>query len=131
MLKLFSRRCHGEERGSAYISVIVIVALLFIWMTFQLEQLVQNQQTIAYDRGIMQAQYLAESGIEEMRWRLREGEEIEEALEIHLQSGTAEVEVLSASPLRIRSVGRVKPDIQQIITVELDPETWQIISWSR
>lgn len=131
MLKLFFRRCHGEERGSAYISVIVIVALLFIWMTFQLEQLVQNQQTIAYDRGIMQAQYLAESGIEEMRWRLREGEEIEEALEIHLQSGTAEVEVLSASPLRIRSVGRVKPDIQQIITVELDPETWQINSWSR
>lgn len=120
-----------NERGAAYISVIVIVALLFIWITFQLEKLVRNQQTLTYDTGIVQAQYAAESGIEKMRSLLRDQADFDDPLTVQLETGQAEVEVLSWDPLRIRSVGMVEPDIQQTVTVELDPDTLNILTWSR
>lgn len=120
-----------RERGAAYIAVIVVVAVLFIWITFQLERLVQNQQTMHYDVGIIQAQYVAESGIEQMRVRLRDDPDFDQTLSIQLETGHAETEVVSRDPFRIRSVGRVEPNIQQTMTVELDPDTLQIVSWSR
>lgn len=120
-----------NERGAAYISVILIVALLLIWVTFQLERLVQNQQTLTYDAGIVQAQYAAESGIEKMRSVLRDQADFDEPLTVQLETGQAEAEVVSRDPLRIRSVGRVDPDIQQTVTVELDRDTLNILTWSR
>lgn len=119
------------ESGAAYISVIVIVALLFIWITFQLERLIQNQQTVHFDTGIIQAQHLAESGIEKMRSQLRNETDYDESVTVQLGTGEAEAQLISRNPLRVRSIGRVEPDIQQTITVELDPDTLQIVTWSR
>lgn len=120
-----------EERGAAYISVILIIAVLFIWVAFQFEQLTINQQTVTYDYGIVQAQYLAESGIEQMRAALARDPEFDEDLTIHLDTGKAETDIVSRDPLRIRSTGLVAPDIRQTITVALDPTTLNITTWSR
>lgn len=119
-----------NERGSAYLSIIIIVVVLLIWMTFQLDRLIQNQQTIQYDTGILQAHYVAESGIERARLMMQEQRLLDEPLIVTMTTGTAEVEVLH-DPLRIRSVGRVHPDIQQTITVELDPDHLNIVKWTR
>lgn len=119
-----------NEDGVAYITVIIIVAVVFVWAAFQLERLVQNQQTMHVDVSIIQAQYVAESGIEEMRLRLRDGSEIEPFV-LSLQTGEAEVAIIHHDPLWIRSVGKVEPDIRQTVFVELSPDTLQIVSWSR
>lgn len=119
-----------NERGSAYISLVVIIAVLFIWISFQLDRVIQNQQTIQYDTGILQAQYVAESGIERVRLMMQEQQVINEPLTVVLRSGTAEVEVLH-DPLRIRSVGRIAPDVQQTVTVEVDPNNLSILKWTR
>ena len=95
-----------EERGVAYLSVILLTTLLFAWVTFQLERVVQHHQTVHDDTAMIQAQYAAESGIEYMRSILRDQGDVD-PLTVTLQTGEAAVEVVrripSASGL---SVGR-------------------------
>ncbi|WP_054949411.1 hypothetical protein [Numidum massiliense] len=120
-----------DERGAAYISVILTISLLFVWLTFQLEQLIQNQQTIAYDEKLVQAQYLAESGIERWRAARRVDDAFAGRLAFHLQTGSVEVKVVRRRPLQVQAIGKVAPDVQQTIVVELDTDTLQTLKWSR
>lgn len=119
-----------EERGVAYLSVILLTTLLFAWVTFQLERVVQHHQTVHDDTAMIQAQYAAESGIEYMRSILRDQGDVD-PLTVTLQTGEAAVEVVRRDPLRIRAVGRVGPHVQQTVTVELDPDTFEVVKWMR
>ncbi|MFS8581164.1 MAG: hypothetical protein LOD88_14270, partial [Novibacillus thermophilus] len=76
------------------------------------------------------AQYAAESGIEYMRSILRDQGDVD-PLTVTLQTGEAAVEVVRRDPLRIRAVGRVGPNVQQTVTVELDPDTFEVVKWMR
>lgn len=121
----------NDQRGAAYLSVIFVVVALFVWLTFELERTVQNQQTVAYNYGIVQAQYLAESGIEKLRDVLRENPEFTGPVKLHLSTGDAEAQVVSREPLQLRGIGKIEPDIQQTVYVELHPESLEIVQWWR
>lgn len=121
----------NDQRGAAYLSVIFVVVALFVWLTFELERTVQNQQTVAYNYGIVQAQYLAESGIEKLRDVLRENREFTGPVKLHLSTGDAEAQVVSREPLQLRGIGKIEPDIQQTVYVELHPESLEIVQWWR
>lgn len=120
-----------HEKGFALPMVIAILMILIFMSFFLFSGLLRHRQSIGLFQEMMEAQYVAESGIALMQRRLQENPGWTKKMFYHYGHYYVTTQVIQKGDqwIELKSQAIGKQGVRKTIRVKLDPKTLAIRQW--
>lgn len=119
-----------HEKGFALPMVIAILMILVFIIFFLFSELLRYRQSVGLFQEMMEAQYVAESGIAFMQQRLEKNPEWTKKMFYRYGHYFVTTEVIQKDPwIELKSEATGKQGVRKTIRAKLDPKTLEIRQW--